>query len=132
MTSFRETLRLSLYEECLGPLGSLTCRDGTLIASIGEIQLALPAELEQSFRPLIGQRIAILRTDIPGKQYLFRVIPKESGSNQSNPESKPAIDGNGDTGLILNASTQEATMLKRTRGPESSYLPELENTPDSR
>ena len=77
MTSFREMLRLSLYEECLGPLGSLTCRDGTLIASIGKIQLALPAELEQSLRPLIGRRVAILRTDIPGKQYLFRVISND-------------------------------------------------------
>lgn len=132
MTSFREMLRLSLYEECLGPLGSLTCRDGTLIASIGKIQLALPAELEQSLRPLIGQKVAILRTDIPDKQYLFRVIPEESGFNQSNPESKPAIDGNGDTGPILSASTQDAMMLNRTRGPESWYLPELENTPDSR
>ncbi len=74
MTSFREMLRLSLYEECLGPLGSLTCRDGTLIASIGKIQLVLPAELEQSIRPLIGQKVAILRTDIPDKQYLFRIL----------------------------------------------------------
>ncbi len=74
MTSFSEALRLSLYEECLGPFGGLTYRDGTLIASIGKIQLVLPAELEQSIRPLIGQKIAILRTDIPDKQYLFRIL----------------------------------------------------------
>jgi hypothetical protein len=77
MTSFRETLLLSIYGEVLGPLGSLTCQDGTLIASIGEIQLALPAELEQNLRSLVGQKIAILRTDIPGKEYLFRVIPND-------------------------------------------------------
>jgi len=132
MTSFREMLRLSLYEECLGPLGSLTCRDGTLIASIGKIQLALPAELEKSLRPLIGQKVAILRTDIPDKQYLFRVFPQGGGFDQIELESKPAMDGNGDTGPILRASTQEALMLNGTRGPESWYLPELENTPDSR
>ena len=132
MTSFREMLLLSLYEEVLGRLGGLTCRDGTLIASIGKIQLALPAELEKSLRPLIGQKVAILRTDIPDKQYLFRVFPQGGGFDQSDPESKPAIGGNGDTGPILSASTQEAMMLNRTRGPESWYLPELENTPDSR
>jgi hypothetical protein len=61
----------------LGPLGSLTCQDGTRIASISEIQLALPAELEQNLRSLVGQEIALLRTDIPGKEYLFRVIPND-------------------------------------------------------
>ncbi len=89
MTSFREMLLLSLYEEVLGRLGGLTCRDGTLIASIGKMKLALPAELEQSLRPLIGQKVAILRTDIPDKQYLFRVLDQApiSEKNASLPEA---------------------------------------------
>lgn len=123
--------RLDYFEEIVGILHEIMNQDDTPIALVGKIQLALPAELEKSLRPLIGQKVAILRTDIPDKQYLFRVIPEESGFNQSDPESKPAIDGNGDTGPILSASTQEAMMLNRTRGPESWYLPELENTPDS-
>ena len=123
--------RLDYFEEIVGILHEIMNQDDTPIALVGKIQLALPAELEKSLRPLIGQKVAILRTDIPDKRYLFRVIPEESGFNQSDPESKPAIDGNGDTGPILSASTQEAMMLNRTRGPESWYLPELENTPDS-
>ena len=124
--------RLDYFEEIVGILHEIMNQDDTPIALVGKIQLALPAELEKSLRPLIGQKVAILRTDIPDKRYLFRVIPEESGFNQSDPESKPAKDGNGDTGPILSASTQEAMMLNRTRGPESWYLPELENTPDSR
>ena len=123
--------RLDYFEEIVGILHEIMNQDDTPIALVGKIQLALPAELEKSLRPLIGQKVAILRTDIPDKRYLFRVIPEESGFNQSDPESKPAKDGNGDTGPILSASTQEAMMLNRTRGPESWYLPELENTPDS-
>lgn len=123
--------RLDYFEEIVGVLHEIMDQDDTLIAIIGKIHLVLPSELGQSLRPLIGQKVAILRTDIPDKRYLFRVIPEESGFNQSDPESKPAIDGNGDTGPILSASTQEAMMLNRTRGPESWYLPELENTPDS-
>ena len=69
--------RLDYFEEIVGVLQEIMDQDDTLIASIGKIQLALPAELEQSLRPLIGQKIAILRTDIPGKQYLFRVIPND-------------------------------------------------------
>ena len=124
--------RLDYFEEIVGVLHEIMDQDDTLIAIIGKIHLVLPSELGQSLRPLIGQKVAILRTDIPDKQYLFRVIPEESGFNQSDPESKPAKDGNGDTGPILSASTQDAMMLNRTRGPESWYLPELENTPDSR
>lgn len=93
--------RLDYFEEIVGILHEIMNQDDTPIALVGKIQLALPAELEKSLRPLIGQKVAILRTDIPDKQYLFRVIPEESGFNQSDPESKPAIDGNGDTGPIL-------------------------------
>ncbi len=124
--------RLDYFEEIVGVLHEIMDQDDTLIAIIGKIHLVLPSELGQSLRPLIGQKVAILRTDIPDKQYLFRVFPQGGGFDQIELESKPAMDGNGDTGPILRASTQEALMLNGTRGPESWYLPELENTPDSR
>ena len=82
MTSFREIRRLSLYEECAGPLGELTGRDGTLIALIGKIHLALPAELEQSLRPLIGKPMTIIKTDLPQKEYIFRVLAPKPNCEQ--------------------------------------------------
>jgi hypothetical protein len=72
-----EAYRLALFEECVGPLKELTERDGTLIALIGKVHLALPATLEQTLRPLLGHRITLLRTDIPQKEYIFRVLSRE-------------------------------------------------------
>jgi hypothetical protein len=77
LTTFREFRRLAPFEECVGPLRELFEQDDALVALIGKIYLALPQELEQSLRPLIGQRITILRTDIPDKPYLFRVLAEE-------------------------------------------------------
>jgi hypothetical protein len=74
MTSFREMRRLSLYEECTGPLEGLTDQDGVLVALIGKIHFALLLDMEESLRALIGQRITILRTDVPDKQYIVRVL----------------------------------------------------------
>ena len=82
MTSFRETSRLSVYEECAGPLGGLTDQDGTLIALIGKIHLALPAELEKSLRPLIGKSITIIKTDLRQKEYIFRVLAPKPNCEQ--------------------------------------------------
>jgi len=68
---------LALYEETVGLLNELIEKDGILVTHIGKIHLALPSDLELSLQPLIGQRIAILRTDLPRRQYLFRVLVKE-------------------------------------------------------
>ena len=67
--------RLSQFEEGAGILHEIVEQDGDLIALISEIHLALPLDMEESLRPLIGQRITILRTDIPGKQYILRILP---------------------------------------------------------
>jgi hypothetical protein len=49
--------------------------NGLLKAFIGGIILILPTEMENSLEPLQGSRISLLRTNIPGKEYLFRVLP---------------------------------------------------------
>jgi hypothetical protein len=59
--------RLDYFEEIVGVLHEIMDQDDTLIAIIGKIHLVLPSELGQSLRPLIGQKVAILRTDIPDK-----------------------------------------------------------------
>jgi hypothetical protein len=78
MISSKEIRRLAPFEECAGSLKELFEQDGVLIALIGKIHLYLPIDLEHSLRPLIGQRIAILHTDIAAKQYLFRLLDQET------------------------------------------------------
>jgi len=69
--------RLAAYEEGVGNLRELVIQDGMLIARLGKVNIALPMSLEQSLQPLIGRRIAILRTDLPQKEYLFHVLGEE-------------------------------------------------------
>jgi hypothetical protein len=69
--------RLSQFEEGAGILYELIVEDDILVAHIGKIHFALPLDLEQSLRPLIGQKMATIRTDFPEKSYLFRVLAQE-------------------------------------------------------
>ena len=69
--------RLACFEEIAGVLHELTENDGIVVAHIGKIHLALPLEREKSLRPLVGQRISILKTNIPGKAYLFRILSED-------------------------------------------------------
>ena len=77
MTLLRKAHRLSPYEECAGPIKRLFDEDGALIALVGNTHLCLPIEMKHDLQHLMGQRIAILRTDIPDKPYLFRVLSEE-------------------------------------------------------
>ena len=74
--------RLSQYEECVGLQNNLRVKDGSLIAEIGKISLALPLKMEEKIRPHIGKRISVLRTDIPDKEYLIRVVSNEEMDRQ--------------------------------------------------
>lgn len=69
-----EGYRLSIFEECLGKLLKLEEQESDLLATIGKVDLLLPPEMEQDLKPFLGRRISILRTDIPGKKYLFRKV----------------------------------------------------------
>lgn len=69
-----ELYYLRYFEECIGPFSMLTQENGLLVARVGKVSLALPCELEPSLRPHLGQRVAILKTDVPGKNFLFRVL----------------------------------------------------------
>lgn len=72
--------RPACFEEVAGILQELTENEGIIIANIGKIHLALPLDMEVSLRPLIGQRISILKTNIPDKTYLFRILSEESAN----------------------------------------------------
>lgn len=69
-----ELSRLGFYEEAVGILHELSEEEGILIARISKIALALPSEMADKLRQLLGRRIGILRTDIPQKEYLVRVL----------------------------------------------------------
>ncbi len=77
MTIFADFYRLDHYEEACGILETLQDQDGFLIAKIGKFHIALPANLKQSLQALLGQKLLILRTDLPQKEYLFRVLTEE-------------------------------------------------------
>ena len=62
------------YEEAVGNLIDISIQDGLLLVQIGKVMLSLPGYMIDSLKPLLGQRIAILRTDIPNKSYLIRII----------------------------------------------------------
>jgi hypothetical protein len=66
--------RLGFFEEAVGVLTELTEDEGFLNARIGRLVLLLPPEMENTWCPLLGTRIGILRTDIPRKEYLVRRI----------------------------------------------------------
>jgi hypothetical protein len=69
MTAF--PVRLESWMDAIGPLHGLQEQDGCLVAKIGPVLVALPYELNEELKDLIGQKIAILRTE---SDYRLRVI----------------------------------------------------------
>jgi hypothetical protein len=65
---------LEPYEEVVGELNGISFSEGSLIAQVGRISIVLPLNMGSQVRPHIGQRISILRTDLPEKQFLVRTI----------------------------------------------------------
>ena len=61
----------------IGPFIRLEERDGELIAEIGEHVIVLPIKLKDVLTPLLGHSIALLATDIPGKEFLVRELPED-------------------------------------------------------
>lgn len=76
------------WEETIGPFLRIWKEECLLIAKIGEVTLILPNELEKALAPLVGTTISILRTDLPKKEWLIRVIP-DSGK-----KTEPTVDQN--------------------------------------
>jgi len=66
---------LKNYEEAVGVLRRLVPDGGSLLAEIGPISVALPSDLEGELRPLLGQRVGVLRVDT-GKPYRVRAVAK--------------------------------------------------------
>ena len=80
ISSLKKPYHLSYFEEAVGILHELIEQDSILYIQIGQIILALPPSLIQGLKPLINQKIAILHTDIPEKQYLLRILDQDPTS----------------------------------------------------
>ncbi len=72
--------KLGAFEKAIGTLVGIAQVDGFLIAKISRFEIVLPSEQEEKLFSFVGKQIAILRTDIPGKEYLYRIIPEMNES----------------------------------------------------
>ena len=58
------------YEEAVGQLSELEEDQDSTIARIGQLSFILPQGMNEKLKHFLGQRIAILRTDLLDKPYL--------------------------------------------------------------
>jgi hypothetical protein len=65
------------WVEVVGPLIWLKEQDGELLAEIGEHIIVLPIKLNEVLTPLLGHSIALLATDIVGREYLVRELAED-------------------------------------------------------
>lgn len=79
-------VRLAPYEEAIGELLEIENDGHATVARLGRITLLLPIEMAEVLRPSIGLKIGILRTDIPGKEYLVRVCDQPKTCEASAPQ----------------------------------------------
>jgi hypothetical protein len=82
---------LGPYEEIVGTLGELSFIEGLLIGRFGTITIAIPPDMENRIRPFIGKKLALLRTDIPEKQYLFRILDQDRTSREKESVSEGCL-----------------------------------------
>lgn len=83
---------LEPYSDLVGRLNQLAFSEGGLVATIGQISIVLPSDLENQIRPFVGQKIAILRTDLPHKEYLYRSLDEEDACRSDVPRDFPRGD----------------------------------------
>ena len=69
---------LEPYEEIVGTFDELSFAEGLLVARFRTIAIALPLEMDDRIRPFVGRKMGILRTDIPAKPYLLRLLDHET------------------------------------------------------
>lgn len=62
---------LSVWEECVGVLNRFIPYEGGLLATVGDLEIYLPTEIEAILSQNIGQKIGIIRAD---SGYRFRLV----------------------------------------------------------
>jgi hypothetical protein len=76
----KKVLFLEPYEEIVGTIDELSFFEGLLIGRFGTIMIAIPHDMENRIRPFIGKKLGLLRTDLPAKPYLFRLLDQENAT----------------------------------------------------
>jgi hypothetical protein len=72
------------FEEVVGPFTSLKERNGALFVKVGKYMVVLPLEMKETLSPLLGRKCGIIRTDIPEKEYLIRVLSDPNSDSLDN------------------------------------------------
>jgi len=78
MNSITSFHRLHFYEAVFGPLIEVKDEDEGIVALIGKDPIWFPEYVKEGLSHYLGQRVAILRTDIKDKTYLIRLLPSEN------------------------------------------------------
>ena len=78
-----DILRLHPWEEATGKLESIVEENGSSVALVGKIRIAIPFDFKQQLLPYLGSTISMLRTeDIPECEYLFRVLDSDTSCDE--------------------------------------------------
>lgn len=83
--------QLHPFEEVIGVLHELIDDGGVLVAGIGEVNVTLPWDFEEMIKKLIGHKIGVLRTDLPEKPYLWRLLDDKVMADGGCNEPKGAV-----------------------------------------
>jgi len=69
----QSVIRLRRWEEYIGTLTQIE-RDGqeSLLHFKNGDSLSLPVKVDEELQEKIGEKLAVIRTDIPNKEYLWR------------------------------------------------------------
>ena len=73
--------RLAIWEEVIGFLNSVEAQDDIIFAdmSVGRLRIPFQKPIFEQLQKMIGKKIAILRTDIEGREYLLREVENNGG-----------------------------------------------------
>ena len=84
--------RIPIYGDVVGTYwGSTEDHGGLENVRIGNVNIALPPEMKDKLRPLVGKRIGILHTDVPGREYLIRDLSEEKARKQDALAANPIV-----------------------------------------
>ena len=74
---------MALWSEMFGLVYDVQLFEEHAVALIGKIPVVFPIEVEQKLRHLIGNKVAIIRTDIAGKEYIIRTLSGEKPDHET-------------------------------------------------
>jgi hypothetical protein len=99
---------MASWSEIFGLVQDVQIFEERAVAQIGKISVIFPLEQEVELLSLEGTRVAILHTDIEGKEYLFRAIHEEKPDH----DKESAADAN----ALQAIATETKAHQRKVRG----------------